>query len=262
MDQLSLFHGRTRFTLDLGAPMSSLAAMRAMRRAVTRAVAESVGPEPGPVHLDLRADKPLEPGPAVTDEDRAAERASARALESAATRADADERRAAAATVSRIASRIASAERPVVVAGPSLPRGGAATTALVELCRAGAIPLLAEATSQHRFVGRRRDGVVTLDSFDLAWRTHAGRRLIRPDLIVQVGAYPVSRGYADLAEGDDAPPRIVLCDSGWPDPPGTAEEVLRARCRHEGETARSSSASHARRPRSPTSSRRSWEGRI
>ncbi len=227
IEQLGLFAGRTRFTLDLGAPSAELSHMRAARRGIFRAVAEATGPRPGPVHLNLRAEKPLEPGAATTEADARAERAAAELLESGPTVAALGRLAPSGEILDAIAARIARAARPVVVAGPSPIAARAASDALFALCREAKLPLLAEPTSQHRFAGTRRRGVAALDFFDLAFRTPSGRAALAPDLVVQIGDYPISRGYAELTAG--APiERIVLCERGWPDPSGDAELVCRA----------------------------------
>jgi len=228
IEQLTLFRGRTRLTLDLGLPRADIGSMRAMRRAVCRAVSESTHPSPGPVHLDARAEKPLEPGPASSELDRRAEDAARLVLAEPATRFEAPRSAPTDEALDQMAERIARAERPVVVAGPQLPSAARAGAAIAEFCRDARVPLLAESTSQHRFRGRARTDVPVFDAFDLAWRTESGRRELDPDLVVQVGAYPVSKGYAQLIEAEDGPARLVVSEHGWPDPHGTAEVVCRA----------------------------------
>ncbi|RLB51292.1 MAG: 2-succinyl-5-enolpyruvyl-6-hydroxy-3-cyclohexene-1-carboxylate synthase, partial [Deltaproteobacteria bacterium] len=56
-------------------------------------------------------------------------------------------------------------------------------------------------------------------------RCPSGREALRPDLILQIGAYPISRGYEELLRS--APiERFVLAPHGWPDPVGDAAEVV------------------------------------
>jgi 2-succinyl-5-enolpyruvyl-6-hydroxy-3-cyclohexene-1-carboxylate synthase len=226
IEQLGLYRDRTRFALDLGAPSAELRDMRAARRGVLRAVAEASGPHPGPVHLNLRAEKPLEPGPARSDADRRAESAASDVLALAATKSDLGRLSPSDETLDALTERIARAERPVLVAGPAAAGARAHGESLAALCREASIPLLAEATSQHRFSGRVRRGVPVFDFFGLAWRTEVGRALLAPDLVIQVGDHPVCRGYAELTGGSGVE-RVVLCDRGWPDPAGDASLVVR-----------------------------------
>ncbi|KQR17841.1 2-succinyl-5-enolpyruvyl-6-hydroxy-3-cyclohexene-1-carboxylic-acid synthase [Cellulomonas sp. Leaf334] len=64
-DQVGIFAGAVRLTVDLPAPVGLPDEARGMRRTVSRAVAAATGArtgDPGPVHLDLAFREPLVPG--------------------------------------------------------------------------------------------------------------------------------------------------------------------------------------------------------
>ena len=61
IDQVHLYGGFVRGAFDLGAPVASALALRAVRRKLTQAVLLARGPHPGPVHLEVPLRKPLEP---------------------------------------------------------------------------------------------------------------------------------------------------------------------------------------------------------
>ncbi len=70
-DQVKIFEAFTRSFFDLGLPDESPPALSGLQRAVAQAVHTASFPVPGPVHLNARARKPLEPRPPQTDAERA-----------------------------------------------------------------------------------------------------------------------------------------------------------------------------------------------
>ncbi|MAQ14085.1 MAG: hypothetical protein CMN30_04720 [Sandaracinus sp.] len=114
-------------------------------------------------------------------------------------------------TLGRLAATLASADRPLMVAGPAPLAMRDARRDLERLRRALGAPLLADAASQQ---------VPTLACGDLA-----GPRL-EPDLILQVGRAPVGGRLERWVAGRR---RVVLAGTpghGWPDPSSDAEAVI------------------------------------
>ncbi|MCZ7685048.1 MAG: thiamine pyrophosphate-binding protein [Sandaracinaceae bacterium] len=202
IDQARLFGAHARFFAELGEPDASPAALRALRRTAARAVAEAHGPRPGPVHLNARADKPLEPRGAETDEERALE-ALAREIEREPVprvslgRLAADEE-----ALEALARAIDAAARPAMVAGPLGLEALSSRDAVFALARTSGAALFAEAASQLRFAGARRAGVTCADAFD-RWLDGAGSEAL-PDLVLELGATPTSSAYAQLPRAREA----------------------------------------------------------
>jgi 2-succinyl-5-enolpyruvyl-6-hydroxy-3-cyclohexene-1-carboxylate synthase len=220
-DQQRLFGVHARFFADLGAPEASPAALRGMRRLAARAVSEALGPLPGPVHLDARADKPLEPRAARTaDEHALAELATCIVSDTLvhlpAPRLQADE-----AALASIAEALRAAERPALVAGPlglDAPR-----EALLAFARTHGLALFAEASSQLRFAGPR-EGILCADAFD---RWLEGALDAQPDVVLEVGATPTSAAYLRWTAGGGPRARFVLGGSRFRDPSARADAVVR-----------------------------------
>ncbi len=223
IDQARLFGAHARLFAELGEPDASPAALRALRRTAARAVAEAHEPRPGPVHLNARADKPLEPRAAETEEERALE-ALAREIEREPVprvslgRLAADEE-----ALEEVARAIESAQRPALVAGPLGLEALSSRDALFALARTSGAALFAEAASQLRFAGARRAGVTCADAFD-RWLDGAGSEAL-PDLVVELGATPTSAAYARFLERA-RPARVVVGGSRFRDPSGTARGVV------------------------------------
>lgn len=223
-EQRHLYGVHARFFADLGEPTASDAALRRMIAAARRAVERALGPDAGPVHLDARADKPLEPVAAGTPEEHALA-ARARALVSDVVPAARSAPRAEPRALDAVAQALRSAERPVLYAGPlgvHAPRD-----AILALARRSGATLLAEATSQLRF--GPRDGARVADGYEW-WLGEAAA----PDVIVELGATPTSDRYLGWLGRAPRVRRFVVGGSRSRDPSGTAEAVvlgdLRALC--------------------------------
>src|SRR5215471_11195604 len=67
MDQTRLYGAHVRRFVDVGMPETDAAALYALRRRAAQCLAETMWPEPGPVHVNVRARKPLEPVAAKSD---------------------------------------------------------------------------------------------------------------------------------------------------------------------------------------------------
>ena len=211
--------------VDLGGRVDPLS-LRALRRAATQAAFRSLWPRPGAVHLNVRARKPLERAEGAEGRALAAavDDLLAAPLEAGRPHVAPDPR-----ALDRAARLCRQAERGLIVAGPMpLPsssgrsRGGD-VYGLAGLARRSGFPLVAEATSQSRFV--ERDAAVgagrPVDCLGAAWAADGGKTLPAPDLVLQVGAPPVSAGVQRLLETCGAP-QIVLSDGPWTDPAGLA----------------------------------------
>lgn len=218
IDQRDLFGRFARESLELGMPDASEGGQRALVRLAAQAVHRSRWPDPGPVHLNFRAAKPLEPdpGPAL---DAALARVEA-LLAEPPPRAFAPSAAPDEAGLRALGEALARARRPLVVAGPAPLLGEDERARLLAWC--AGLPLLAEATSQLRF-GPGADGVI--GAFDLILRDPARRAALAPDLILQLGAPPTS-GLWERWMGERPARRVVVRERGWSDPQSTAEILM------------------------------------
>src|SRR4051812_41493967 len=148
IDQIKLFGDSARAFFELGTPDAAPSALSGVVRSVAHAVRAARGARPGPVHLNARARKPLEP---TTAHDPAS-------LELAA-QVDALLNKgptlAAGATlhgdVSRLARACRETARGIILVGPHAAYRPEAAPALLGLARITGYPLLCEATSQLRW---------------------------------------------------------------------------------------------------------------
>lgn len=223
MDQVKLFGGMVRAYLDPGQPESSEAALGALQRLALRAVEAALGPSPGPVHVNLRAKKPLEPQPARSDGERALVARVDRRLSRGAGRLARSPRALPEPLVHEVAERCARHERGLLVLGP-LASAGADPGAVLELGAALGFPICAEAASQVRFgFASGSSGPVPLGGLDAL----LGAPGLAPDFVLQLGGTPTSAAYERFTR-EARVERVVIAPHGFPDPSGCAELVLEA----------------------------------
>ncbi len=248
-DQNHLYGNYVRAFIDIGMPDDHDDALAGLRRRAAQAFAASLGPIPGPVHLNAPFRKPLEPKDRNdADKELATRIRSLRARPLPQPEGDADHAgtsasRAAIAnppprTLARFIDACSKSRRGVIVCGPRANGPAAMNDRLaIQLFaeRAG-FPLLAEATSQVRFTGAAED--FRADSFDLFLRSPRFLEGHAPDLIIQFGSTPASKGWEVFLErhtgtrctGGSAPPvpHWVITPHGWNDAQNSATDFLRA----------------------------------
>jgi len=227
IDQVKLFGDQVRQFFDLGAAEDSPAALRGARRLVVQAYARALGPEPGPVHLNARARKPLEPQ-ALTDPLALAMKAEVDALLARpCPRRVQPIRLAAEPVIERMLRAMVKAERPLMVAGPGPLEQSGWLGLAHELCRRLEAPFFADSTSQLRFAEERPPGLI--DNYG-ALLGHPALAEPRPDLIIQLGNPLTTTAFSHFLEQNAAAglEHFVLSPWGWRDGDNLATEVVNA----------------------------------
>jgi len=218
IDQVKLFGGHARAFIDLGMPDEAPGALRWLHHRAAHAVHLTRSPVPGPVHVNARAKKPLEPG------------ASRGAAEESLTRTVAEIASAgtpcffgpAAAPspdgVRTLVRACMTARRGLLVAGPAPLSQGQDRAAAYALAQATGFPLLVEAASQLRFSG----GDEGIDAFDAVCRLSRFARGEGPDLVIQLGAAPTSSAWERYLAASLTCARYVVAETAEADPASAA----------------------------------------
>jgi 2-succinyl-5-enolpyruvyl-6-hydroxy-3-cyclohexene-1-carboxylate synthase len=224
IDQVKLYGDHVRRYFELGLPDTAQSALLGLRRAVNQAVAISQGPVPGPVHLNARARKPLEPQRAAGDAQTALS-ARVSALLAAPLTRYALARAAPRPEVTReIAHALAAARAGVIVLGPLPPTRRTLAGPLAQLAGELGFPILAEACSQLRFAL----GSNPLACPEFAWLlcSEPFRRKFAPDVLLCLGATPTCPGFEPWTL-DSGASRYLLCEHEDSDPQGSARIIAR-----------------------------------
>lgn len=229
IDQVGMYGGFARAFFDLGTPDAHPAMMAALPRIAAQAVLTARSPAPGPVHLNARARKPLEPvdgsGTAATELRALVDR-----LLDAVPAGHAPVLGPDPEAIEALAADCRAARRPLLVFGPeaswrAVPHGVAA-----ELVRAGGFALAAETASQLRLGWPPADleEAAPLDAFEALLGVPSFREGHAPDLIVHVGRPPTDSAWSAAMAAWTGVRRWVIASRGWPDPWSSARAVVHA----------------------------------
>jgi len=223
IDQTKLFGDSARAFFELGTPDASASALNGIVRSVAHAVHAAQHGNAGPVQLNARARKPLEP---LTAEDALSlglrEQVDALLARGPALTTPATLH----ADVTRLARACAETARGLILVGPEPAYRPEAARALARLAELTGYPLLCEATSQLRFVPERAPGVLCIDGFEWLLRSPSLREQLSPDLLLSFGGTPTSGGYERWLNGGFNGQRFVIAEHGFPDPHGLASELI------------------------------------
>jgi 2-succinyl-5-enolpyruvyl-6-hydroxy-3-cyclohexene-1-carboxylate synthase len=226
LDQTKLFSSHVRDFFELGEPDPS--ALFAVARIAAQAVLRSQFPVGGPVHVNARFRKPLEPVDGPADEPWRAELL--RCMSRSAPRMFPGRVLPSPAAVERITELCASAQRGLVLAGPAWgspgrSRGCASADlrqALAGFLRTSAFACGAEATSD-LLHGPELSGLCA-GAVD-AWL----ERLFAdapPDVVLSIGAPLTSAAWPRIARTHALPALIVVAPHDVADPSGMATDAV------------------------------------
>ena len=231
IDQTRLFGTYAPYH-EIGTPLVERGATRALERLAWQAFATAVEPPRGPVHLNFRAKKPLEPQPL---EERPRESA-APAQGSRASRLTsprwlpAPPAPVAPAALEALTERLSASRCPLLVLG-ALPLQESPSSELVlRFALASGAIVCPESVSQLRFrLDPAHPQASICDSYD--WLLASNRLLQRaaPDFVLQLGGAPLSTSLGRLLEDSDALELWIGAEVGWPDPSHRAARMVRAR---------------------------------
>jgi 2-succinyl-5-enolpyruvyl-6-hydroxy-3-cyclohexene-1-carboxylate synthase len=225
IDQYRLFGSHVRWFLEMPVPESTAQLLRAARTVACRAVATARGEPAGPVHLNLPLREPAAPEPPAD------EVAGARARSGAAwVRIHGVPFTADPAAVAEVATTLARARRPLIVAGPLDDVNPSLPDAVTTLALRIGAPVLAEPASnlRHRVIDS-----VLVDAHDALLRVAAFREAHAPDMVLRLGALPTSKALVTWLADHPAVAQVVLDGAGaWSDPDGVATAVVRGAPAH------------------------------
>jgi 2-succinyl-5-enolpyruvyl-6-hydroxy-3-cyclohexene-1-carboxylate synthase len=223
IDQVKLFGDHVRRYFELGLPDGTAGGLLGMRRAVVQAVALSVAPIPGPVHVNVRARRPLEPRAAVSATQRALRRRVTSILASPLTAYVPGRVTAPAQALESLARALVMAHAGAIVLGPLPPREWVLGEAIGRLAAELGFPILAEASSQLRFALAEHE--LACPGFEWLLGSSAFRHRHPTDVLLLIGALPLSTDI-DAWAGESDAARYVLCEHGSADPAGNARMIL------------------------------------
>jgi 2-succinyl-5-enolpyruvyl-6-hydroxy-3-cyclohexene-1-carboxylate synthase len=227
MDQLRLYGNFARGYVELGHPEAAPLSLDALERRAAQAVLTARGPVPGPVQINARARKPLEPKDPNTPEEQALSRAVDARLLRPRIAAFLPERTPDASGLRALETACRRAPRGLLVAGPQPVFRAQQASALFELARATGYPVCVETTSQARSLGSELPkDVLIVGGVDALFAPESARAL-NPDLVLVFGAPPTSSALANFLRSSRAMLGVVT-EYGWLDPSNRAEVLVQS----------------------------------
>jgi 2-succinyl-5-enolpyruvyl-6-hydroxy-3-cyclohexene-1-carboxylate synthase len=223
IDQMKLYGDQVRRYFELGLPDRTQGGLIGLRRAVTQAVAISLAPLPGPVHLNVRARKPLEPVGAATAAQAALEERVDSLLATPVTRHVPLAANPCMLAVRDLARALVTARAGALILGPMPPQDAALADCMGRLASEIGFPIMAEATSQMRFA--LCGHALACPEFGWLLASPPFRHAHEPDVLLYFGTSPTSAELERWAR-ESRSGRYIVCDYGSPDPLGDARMML------------------------------------
>ncbi len=246
VDQVKLYGGSVRWYGELPLPEANERALRRVRAMAARALATTTGTPAGPVHVNCPFRKPLEPTPvegavpASLAESLAGTGRDGPFVHTARGRVGLED----AAATRRIAGALASADRPLIVAGPADPPVRRLESDLVmAVASASEAPIFADPLSGLRFgshleprggtsSGATADGdfAVTTDTVPLVcggYDSYADT-LQDPDVVIRFGASPTSKRLRHWLRDADCRQFLIDPAGEWREATFTATDLIAA----------------------------------
>ncbi len=227
VDQTRLYGRFVREFFELGAPDPHPRMLRALQRLAAQAILATRSPVPGPVHLNARARKPLEPIPGDGDDAGRLRAAVDALIDRGPALGYGASPGPSAEAVEAMAGAIRGATRGLILCGPALPREAARPGAVAALARATGFPVVAEPASQQRFA-RELDRSCWIDAFATLIGTSAFRDSAEPDVIIQLGRPPTETTWGAYLDRWPEARRYVIAPRGWPDPWSAATATVQS----------------------------------
>lgn len=240
IEQAGMFGSHIRLFADLAPSDLSEGSLRHLRSLASRAVATAVGSPAGAVHLNLPFDTPLEPTPVGDGLPEALARgetagSGGRPDDAPWTVHLAHRHPPSRAALDLVAEALAASRRPLLVAG-ILPRPWETGPLLRRSAAQLEIPLLADPLSGGRYRSAEVEEGTTpagagdatmIGGYDILLRESKLREALRPDLIVRVGAAPVSTLLTDWMASLEGVPHILVDGGGrWKDHTGSVTHSI------------------------------------
>ncbi len=229
IDQTRLYGSHPKWSVNMPLPEATTELMAYVRSMACRAYATAASPPAGPVHVNFPFREPLEPKVvagdfpqeiAKSDEESWYGRADARPM----ILAPGVETRPEPEDIRRLVTGTLSAERGIIICGPQ--PDSALARAATGLGRRLGYPVLADALSQVRCGSH--DKSLVIDNYDVFIRDDDIAAFLEPEVVVRLGALPVSKPLTQYLERHRSAQHILVDESvDWRDPFRITSQIWR-----------------------------------
>jgi 2-succinyl-5-enolpyruvyl-6-hydroxy-3-cyclohexene-1-carboxylate synthase len=218
IDQSNLYGSYVRNHFQVGEP--TWRDLRRIRTIACRAFWGTQGSHPGPVHVNLAFEKPLEPEQTESRSSHMGEPEDSMGLDGRSgdkpfvTIAE-DKRCVSSSTVKEIQSLIEQSKRGLIVAGGGLKTDGVAQE-IHEFSKVTGFPIIADPLSGVRFGPNGKN--LRISKAHMICNNTRARELLKPDLVLRIGSAPVSETVCTfLQEHREVKQIVISSGNNWGD---------------------------------------------
>lgn len=223
IEQPGMYGQFVRRSFEIGPAETDPRAVAGLLRTGLLAVHATRWPDPGPVHVNAAFRKPLEPDGGRHPEVDGLARQVADTLRGGLAAPDEPGVVPTPDTLDAVAELLSSARRGLLLLGPCGPVAAPSPEAVSDLARLTGFPILAEATSQHRFAPISH--APALDISEPLFESPRFLQRAAPDFVLQVGGAPTGRGLGAWIAGSGVE-RVVLARHGVPEAYNQASRIV------------------------------------
>lgn len=226
IDQTHMYGHHVRRFFELGEATTAGQSLRGFRRLVSSAVQIACGPNSGPVHLNARARRPLQPCLPQDDKARALECEVTALLREAHPSMIEGKASPEPEQLKLLAAECVQSRKGLIVCGFDAHTPALDPDVLAQFAKATGYPVWLDVSHPLRW-----DHPLTLSDYVLrcAELLHGCEQFIAqfcPQMVVQVGPPLTSSLWEHWIEQGRARKHIVVAREGWPDPSGQSDAVV------------------------------------
>jgi 2-succinyl-5-enolpyruvyl-6-hydroxy-3-cyclohexene-1-carboxylate synthase len=226
IDQVRLFGNYAAYH-EIGTAVVDRAATLGVQRVAWQAVASALEPPRGPVHLNFRAKKPLEPPLGERPSSATPERGQA---PRSVRWSPAPPGPVAAGDVMDLVQGLTRSRCPLLICGALSIQESPSPDLVLRFAAASGAIVCAESVSQLRFqLDPEQPDALVCDGYDWLLANAQLSKRAAPDFALQIGAAPLSANLGRLLEDSETLEYAVCAETGWPDPWRKSARVVRAR---------------------------------
>jgi len=220
IDQINIFGKYAKWFVEMALPEENESMLRYVRTVAGRAITTSVKGQAGVVHLNFPFREPLIPDCTMENIFNAG-----RMKREIYVRASHGLLQPDPMTVQELAEIVRTVEKGLIIVGPHDEPGlGEAIAQLADLIK---YPILADPLSQLRSGDHNMDWII--DGYDTFLREEGYASTNKPELIIRIGAMPVSKALLLYLKRYPETRQIVIDeDGGWREPTLLASDMIYA----------------------------------
>ncbi|MGF2617549.1 2-succinyl-5-enolpyruvyl-6-hydroxy-3-cyclohexene-1-carboxylic-acid synthase [Rossellomorea vietnamensis] len=211
INQINLFGSHVKWFDEMALPEHTDSMIQYARRAASRGAALARSLPEGPVHFNFPLREPL-----VPDMNHSFKEGK---VQTAVTTSSGS---VSSAVLERLSQILAQKQKGIIVCGPQADPG--VVDAVIRLSEKVQFPVLADPLSSLRSGTHDKSNVI--DGYDSFLRIEKFKKLVEPDIVIRVGAMPVSKALTLYLKNQDIEHWVVDSGGLWRDPAGKATEMI------------------------------------